>query len=224
VSGGAGNDLLTGGPAVPGLGSGNDTLSGGAGNDTLVATDGTTYLRGDDGNDSIQGGSGFNEINGNMGNDTVHGGSSTNWVVGGQGDDSLVGGGGFQDIVLGNLGNDTLSAGTQANVVRGGQGDDVLTGGPGNDYISDDLGKDTESGGGADIFHGSQNVAIDRITDFNYGQGDRVELDPGTTFTASQVGADTVVDLGAGNQMVLVGVQFSTLPADWIFLGTQSHL
>jgi len=104
--------------------------------------------------------------------------------------------------------------------VRGGQGDDSLSGGDGNDFISGDRGADTEMGGaGADIFHGSQDAGVDRVLDFSYGQGDRVMLDPGTTFTASQVGADTVLDMGGGNQMVLVGVQLSTLPSDYIFFG-----
>jgi hypothetical protein len=33
----------------------------------------------------------------------------------------------------------------------------------------------------------------------------------------SQVGADTVIDMGAGNQMMLVGVQMSSLTPGWIF-------
>jgi serralysin len=42
-------------------------------------------------------------------------------------------------------------------------------------------------------------------------------LDPGTAFTVSQVGADTVIDMGIGNEMILVGVQMSTLTSGWIF-------
>jgi len=62
------------------------------------------------------------------------------------------------------------------------------------------------------------------VLDFHYAEGDRVQLDPGTTFTVSQVGADTVIDMGASpggspNQMILVGVTLSSLPSDWIFLG-----
>jgi Ca2+-binding RTX toxin-like protein len=206
--------------------TGDNTLEGGSANDTITGGSGNNYLRGEAGDDSINGGSGFNDMNGNMGNDTLHGGVGTNWVVGGQGDDSLVGGGGFQDLVLGNLGNDTLSAGTQANVMRGGQGDDVIVGGSGNDYISGDRGNDTETGGGgADIFHGSQTIGVDQITDFNYAQGDRVELDPGTIVQSmTQVGANTVVDLGNGSEMILQNTQLSTLPSDWIFQGTLSHL
>jgi hypothetical protein len=55
------------------------------------------------------------------------------------------------------------------------------------------------------------------VIDFNRAEGDRVFLDPGTTYTVSQVGADTVIDMGAGNQMILVGVQLSTLAPGWIF-------
>jgi len=72
---------------------------------------------------------------------------------------------------------------------------------------------------GADRFHDSQDAGIDRVTDFSYAQGDRVMLDPGTTFTASQVGADTVLDMGGGNQMILVGVTLANLPADYVFFG-----
>ena len=50
------------------------------------------------------------------------------------------------------------------------------------------------------------------MLDFNLAEGDRVKLDPGTTYTVSQVGADTVIDMGGGNEMILVGVQ--TVDAD----------
>jgi serralysin len=80
------------------------------------------------------------------------------------------------------------------------------------------VGNVTESGGaGADIFHTSQDAGIDRVLDFHLSEGDRVMLDPGTTFTVSQVGADTVIDLGGGNEMILVGVQMSTLTGNWVF-------
>ena len=181
-------------------------ISGGSG--------GLNYLRGDEGDDSISGGAQFDDINGNMGNDTCHGYDGDDWVVGGKDNDMLFGDAG-DDIVWGNLGNDTLNGGSGADQVRGGQGDDVLFGGSGNDFISGDRGNDTETGGaGADRFHDSQDAGIDKVMDFNYFQGDRVQLDPGTTFTASQVGADTVLDMGGGNQMILVGVNLASLPPE----------
>ena len=230
VIGGSANDLLVASPkggsmdgragddAVVG-GVGDDTLNGGAGNDLIVGGDGSNYLRGDEGNDSVVGGSGFDDINGNMGNDALHGGLGDDWVVGGKDDDLQFGDAG-NDVVWGNLGNDTLDGGDGADQVRGGQGDDSIGGGAGNDYISGDRGNDTEAGGaGADIFHSFSGAGIDRAVDFNAGEGDRVMLDPGTSYTVSQVGADTVVDMGNGDQLTLVGVQLSSLPNGWIFLG-----
>jgi Ca2+-binding RTX toxin-like protein len=206
----AGDDVMVGTAA-------GGTIMAGGGNDTIVADDAPNYLRGEDGNDSIIGGDKFDDINGNQGNDTIDGGLGDDWVVGGKGDDSQMGSWG-DDIVWGNLGNDTLSGGPGNDQIRGGQGDDSISGGSGNDYISGDRGNDTESGGsGADMFHTFSGAGIDKVLDFNYAEGDRVMLDPGTTYTASQVGSDTVVDMGNGDQMILVGVTLSTLPSDWIF-------
>ena len=208
-----------GGNDVVFTGQGDDTVSAGAGDDTVVAGSGRGYLRGDEGNDSIIGGGGFDDINGNMGNDTVHGGAGDDYSVGGKDNDLLFGDEG-DDIVWGNLGNDTCDGGDGADQVRGGQGDDSVSGGAGNDYVSGDRGNDTEAGGaGADIFHSFSGAGIDRVLDFHVSEGDRVMLDPGTSYTVSQVGADTVIDLGNGDQVILFGVQLSTLPQGWIFLG-----
>jgi serralysin len=217
--GGSGADSITGnlvGNAIQG-GGGNDTVMAGAGDDTISDLSGQNYLRGEDGDDSISGGSGFDDANGNQGNDTIHGNGGDDYSVGGKGDDLLFGDAG-DDIVWGNLGNDTCNGGDGNDQVRGGQGDDSLSGGAGNDFISGDRGNDTESGGaGADIFHTSSGAGIDRVLDFNLSEGDRVQLDPGTVFSVSQVGADTVINMGNGDQMILVGVSMSTLTGAWIF-------
>ncbi|WP_296597808.1 FG-GAP-like repeat-containing protein [Phenylobacterium sp.] len=195
----------------------NETLSGGAGDDVIFGGRGTNYLRGDEGADYIVGGSGFDDINGNAGNDTCVSGGGDDWVVGGRDNDSLVGSAG-QNLVYGNLGNDTCEGGDGNDIVRGGQDNDVLFGGAGDDYVSGDKGSDTVTGGaGADIFHTFGDAGIDRVLDFSLAQGDRVQLDPGTQYTVSQVGADTVIDMTGGGQMILVGVQMSSLTAGWIF-------
>lgn len=209
--GGSGNDALTGNVSANALygGAGGDTLNGGAGLD---------YLRGEDGNDLIYGGDAFDDTHGNMGDDTVYGGQGDDWVVGGKDNDQLFGDSGI-DIVWGNLGNDTCRGGDDRDQVRGGQGNDVVYGEGGSDYVSGDRGNDTVYGGaGADWFHGSQDQGIDQIMDFSLAEGDRMLLDPGTTYAVSQVGADTVLDMGNGNQMILVGVQLSSLGATsgWI--------
>ncbi|MBL8554638.1 MAG: matrixin family metalloprotease [Phenylobacterium sp.] len=192
-------------------------LFGGGGADTVNGRDGANYLRGDDGNDSIVGGAGFDDINGNVGDDTGSGGLGDDWVVGGKDQDRLSGDEG-NDLVYGNLGADTCEGGSGNDTIRGGQQDDVLVGGAGDDYVSGDKDNDTVTGGeGADIFHTFGDAGIDRVTDFSIAQGDRVMLDPGTQYTVSQVGADTVIAMNGGGQMILVGVAMSSLTGNWIF-------
>jgi beta-glucanase (GH16 family)/Ca2+-binding RTX toxin-like protein len=201
--------------------AGGSTLQGGAGADTLQGGDGRDYVRGGDGADRLSGGEAFDDLHGNIGHDTVSGGGDGDWVVGGQGDDQLFGDDGA-DVVLGNLGNDLLYGGTGNDVVRGGQADDVLFGEAGDDYLSGDRGSDTITGGaGADTFHSFEGAGLDRILDFNGAEGDRLQLLAGTSWTVTQVGADTIIDLGGGgqDQVVLVGVQASSLGAGWIFAG-----
>jgi serralysin len=80
---------------------------------------------------------------------------------------------------------------------------------------------DSLTGGlGAEIYHASSDAGIERILDFSRAQGDRIMLDPGTSYSVHQSGADTVIDLSGGvSQMILVGVSASTLQGDWIYLG-----
>jgi Ca2+-binding RTX toxin-like protein len=106
------------------------------------------------------------------------------------------------------------------DTLRGGQDNDSIDGGNGDDWLSGDRGADTLTGGlGADTFHSFNQAGIDRVTDFHITEGDRVLLDTGTTYTTSQVGSDTVVDMGGGNQVILVGVSMASLTGNWIVLG-----
>lgn|GEM_PF-3209648 len=149
------------------------------------------------------------------GNDVITGGALNDIMSGFAGTDTMDGGAGI-DVMNGNEGNDTLSGGDGDDVVRGGKGDDVVMGGTGNDFVAGDRGSDTLSGGtGADIFHTFSGAGLDRVTDFNRAEGDRVFVQ-GNSYTVSQVGADVVIDLGAGDQMVLLGVQQSSLTTGWI--------
>lgn len=210
--GGSGDDILDGG-------GGADRAFGGQGNDSITDSAGSNYLRGDEGNDTIGGGADFDDINGNMGNDVLHGNAGDDWVVGGKDDDLQFGDDG-DDIVWGNMGADTLHGGAGADQVRGGQGDDSLSGGAGHDFLSGDLGADTISGGaGADRFHTRGAAGLDYVLDFNSAEGDRVSLDAGTVYTTAQIGADTVISMVGGAQMVLVGVSLSSLSSGWIYEG-----
>jgi Ca2+-binding RTX toxin-like protein len=211
IAAGAGADFADGG-------EGADQVFGGTGNDTIVDSAGANYLRGEDGDDYVLGGFEFDDINGNQGNDTASGGFGDDWVVGGKDSDLLFGEDGG-DLVYGNLGDDTCDGGSGADTLRGGQGVDLLSGGAGNDYVSGDRGDDTVAGGsGADIFHSFSDAGLDRVLDFSVAQGDRVQLDAGTTYTVAQVGDDTVITMSAG-QMVLVGVSTASLASGSIFVG-----
>jgi Ca2+-binding RTX toxin-like protein len=217
--GGDGADSLEGAEADDRLfgGAGADTLLGGVGRDTLSGGAGANYLRGEEGADSLVGGAEFDDINGNMGDDTAVGGGGDDWVVGGKDNDSLSGEAGA-DIVYGNLGADTCDGGAGDDIVRGGQQDDIVQGGDGDDFLSGDRGADTVSGGaGADLFHTFGEAGLDRVLDFHIPEGDRVMLDPGSEYTVVQVGADTVINLVGGGQMILAGVALTSLPAGWIF-------
>jgi len=85
-------------------------------------------------------------------------------------------------------------------------------------WISGDRGDDTILGGaGADTFHSSNDAGLDRILDFSRSEGDSIALDVGTTYTVAQVGGDTIITTGGGNgQIVLVGVQASSLTGNWL--------
>ncbi|WP_374468925.1 SwmB domain-containing protein [Phenylobacterium sp.] len=216
--GGAGDDHVTGSyvPDTLSGGEGNDSLFGGADDDVLSGGPGANVLRGGDGRDDLTGGDAFDDLHGNIGDDTVRGGGGGDWVVGGQGQDALFGDDG-EDVLLGNLGHDILTAGDGDDVARGGQGDDSVSGGSGNDWLAGDRGSDTLSGGaGADIFHAWGDAGLDLVTDFSAADGDRVHLLAGTQYALAQVGADAVITMNGGGQLVLRGVQLAGLPEGWI--------
>ncbi|WP_334161340.1 family 16 glycosylhydrolase [Phenylobacterium sp.] len=197
--------------------AGGDSLQGGSGNDLLTGGSGKDILRGGSGMDRLSGGEAFDDLHGNAGDDTVSGGAGDDWVVGGKDADLLSGDDG-DDIVYGNIGDDWCDGGEGADLIRGGQGDDRLFGQGGNDWLSGDRGDDTVTGGaGADVFHSFTGAGLDRVTDFRFAEGDRVQLDPGTAYSVAQVGADVVVTMGPGDQLVLEGVQLASLGDGWIF-------
>jgi len=208
----ADNQRLTGG-------TGANTIVGGPGGDTITDGGGANLLRGDAGADSIVGGAGFDDAGGGVGNDTVNGGAGDDWLSGGDGLDSLMGADGA-DFLYGGLANDVLDGGAGNDVLRGGQGDDRLVGQAGADWLAGDRGNDTMSGGlGADTFHSFGAAGVDRIIDFRVADGDRLQLAAGSTYSVAQVGADTVVSIGGGAQVIVQGVPLSSLPSGWLFVG-----
>jgi Ca2+-binding RTX toxin-like protein len=94
----------------------------------------------------------------------------------------------------------------------------VTQAGSGLVFINSYDGTVTLTGGaGADTFHGFSGMGFDVVTDFNAGEGDKVQLDAGTSYNLIQAGSDTVIDLGNGEEMVLKNVTFANLPSGWIF-------
>jgi serralysin len=128
--------------------------------------------------DNLTGSAAANNLSGNDGNDTLLGLGGNDTLDGGNGND-LLDGGANNDTLLGGAGNDTL---------RGGDGNDILTGGAGADLMT--------GGTGADIFRFATNrdstsalSGRDRITDFEFGESDRIDvsaIDANTTLAGIQ--------------------------------------
>ena len=195
VTGGAGNDLITGNANA-------NVLSGGNGNDTFFATMG-------DGNDTMNGGNAggvdtvdFSATTGGAiittvgslgglatGNDVF---TSIENIIGSQGDDTITFNGGI-NVLDGQGGNDTINAGAANDIVRGGSGNDTLNGEAGADTLDGEEGNDTLIGGaGNDTVDGGD--GSDTVM-YTIGDGADMVNDTGGS------GADTlsIVDNGGGN-------------------------
>jgi Ca2+-binding RTX toxin-like protein len=199
-----------------------DAVTGSSGADTLQGGALDCVLFGDDGADSIVGGDAYSRVNGNKGDDIILGHSQVgDWLLGGQGNDSIdATTSSGHNIINGNLGADTLKGGSGGDTLRGGQGDDLIVGGARGDWISGDMGHDIlTGGGGADVFHIAANNTTTIITDFNYADGDRIQLDAGSTYAVSASGADTVIILDRGAQITLSHVSATALPAGAFLIG-----
>jgi serralysin len=98
--------------------------------------------------------------------------------------DNLMHGNGWLNVLNGLGGNDTILAGNGDDKVFGGTGNDYLDGDWGVDMLVGGIGTDVLKGGYAgDLFVWSSidetSVTVptmDRITDFNFAQGDRIDL------------------------------------------------
>jgi VCBS repeat-containing protein len=184
-----------------------DTIDGLSGADTIIALDG---------DDLVFGGSGGDQIDAGSGGDTVRGGTSRDTIFGGVGADSLLGEGG-NDTIEGGEGGDFLHGLGGYDLIFGGAGDDVIKGGALSDHLFGEAGNDTF------IFARTSNVDI--IHDFTAGSGpgDVIRIvGLGSAFNtfvevlaaAADNGADTTIDFGGGNVLVLRGVLVSQLAAD----------
>ena len=103
----------------------------------------------------------FVKANGTTANDVLVGTSTYNYLIGGSGDDLLIGNS-QQDIIVGGTGKDTLI---------GGMGSDRQSGGADADRFVYSGSTPLEA-----LRNSTQNQ-LDRITDFNSLEGDRIQLD-----------------------------------------------
>lgn len=222
IAGGAGDDMLHGG-------QNNDTLTGGEGSDLIYGGLGADAIRGNAGNDviyggnqsndptddadTIYGGQGADTIYGNGGADLIHGGDgagdltdSGDIIYGGRGDDTIYGNAGNDTIygqraadhLFGDNGNDWLHGGQENDTVNGGAGSDMINGGLGNDILTGDA--------GADTFVFVPNQGADTVTDFDFVEGDRLDLqDQSYSLSATQSGFVSLA-LSEGGSIVLQGV------------------
>ncbi|NES84890.1 MAG: calcium-binding protein [Moorea sp. SIO2B7] len=188
LDGGTGNDTLNGA-------DGNDTLKGGAGDDSLLG-DFRRRLTGI----PINYNPGSDILDGGDGNDVLEGGGSSDTLIGGTGNDTLIGDGDDQNVFGG--GNDSLIGGNGDDSLVGGEGSDTLTGGHGADIFkftftnrplpifppSMPPSQPLQFSRGINITDSfllprnddsevpRPESGIDRITDFNVQEGDRIEI------------------------------------------------
>jgi hypothetical protein len=184
---------------------------------SLCGTAAGERIYGGNSNDTLCGMGGADTLNGNNGNDSVDGGDGRDSLIGANGNDYLTGGAGNDNLDGGN-GNDKLVGGEGANVMVGGNGNDTFVGG---------MGADTMTGNnGNDEFYLGAAWGHDVITDFD-PKNDHIHMQPSATLGSwtdfqhlkaigliQQVGANVVIDDGAGDTLVLTNVKLTSLAAD----------
>ena len=139
---------------------------------------------------------------GTAGKDTLAGGAGKDTLSGLAGDDLIQGWGG-DDWLYGGLGNDTLSGGAGADRLWGDRGNDRLTGGD-----------------GADRFCFASGSGVDRIADFNYASGDRIQLGAGMRRkVTSDASGFAIVDLGNGDRFTLENIRREQVNNGWFVTG-----
>lgn len=241
IDGGAGSDYaavflthVAGNVTVNGvIGQGNTALFS---NGTLVSN--VEELR-------VHVGDGDNVLTLSGGDIAIYTGGGNNRITTGDGNDNLQGSGG-DDIFHGGGGADTLGGSGGNNQLFGGDGDDVLLGtgfldgGAGNDLLYGGTLSTMVGGSGADTFLTRLDTVggFERILDFNYAQGDRIDLQVIIGFDSDGAGAllsndpvgeglvsfvqraDGVALTLTGNPgggLLLVGASLDLLPVDFVF-------
>lgn len=94
---------------------------------------------------------------------------------------------------IGGSGNDYISGNAANNILKGGAGSDILLGEDGNDLLFGGFGADILTGGdGADRFVFDNLDGVDTVTDFEYDDGDVLEI--GNLLSGFDEMADNIAD------------------------------
>jgi secreted PhoX family phosphatase len=129
----------------------------------------------------------------------------------------------YDDSIYGDERNNRIEGGRGDDGLSGGPGHDNIDGGRGNDIIIPGTGNDRMSGGwGDDIFVFADETGRDKIWDFRPGH-DKLDLtgvsgvDSFDDLTIVKKWHSTVIDLGDGNEIKLVGLHHDLGADDFIF-------
>lgn len=120
-------------------------------------------------------------------NHFYQGDSGSDTLTGTSGDDAIFGHGGV-DHISGGGGHDYLHGGAGNDFLNGDAGNDILVGGQGSDELAGGTGADTFVWNAEDF----TTSAVDRVTDFNMGDGDVLR------FSDVLIGSDPDVSVGGG--------------------------
>ena len=204
-------------------------LKGGSGNDTISGNAGDDRIYGEDGNDVLNGGSGNDELYGGSGNDSLDGGTGDDYFTGDDGNDTINGGSGIDryeadysyassglTMTYDTAGSGTITVGTETDtftsienfngfkgteyndVIFGGTAVEELKGGGGNDTISGNAGNDNIYGeDGNDVLNGG--VGNDGL--YGGNGNDLLNGDSGHDYFTGDEGNNDTINGGAGSDI-----------------------
>ena len=190
--------------------AGDDVIYGGKGNDDLFSGSGDDFIYGEHGNDRLDGGGRGDVLDGGRGKDVLLGGNGNDYLYGGSGNDKIYGQKG-NDSLHGDGSNDRLVGGGGVDWLDGGTGDDRMTGGTGFDTFAfgDNYGNDVITD--FDALDNNEKISLVNVSEIT-GYKDL------TNNHMTQVGADVVIDDGAGTTITLLNVDIGDLnKADFLF-------
>lgn len=133
----------------------------------------------------------------NLGNGHIAAGNIANALLYNNNTASLI------ESAIGGSGNDTITGNAAVNTLQGGGGADTLNGMQGADILTGGLGAD------AFVFDGTAysdalNSIIDRITDYNFAAGDKINLSSLISTNSANLPSFVSVVASSGNSSVLL--------------------